>query len=170
MTQTCLPEAFQLDPKVFDFVLNVVSIEGKLGWHLHRAGSTYRQDVLLTRSSHEPVSTAVQKLAEAQTVLGLQLDRQIKAIDLGKPCCTLTSSDQATLGCFAPKCVTPHSKSDICAADAADRSSLVKQWAALIWQHRSLGATTSNLVSNAFAWTLSNVLHIDGSGYGLHTL
>ena len=82
--QSRLPEAFQLDPKAFDHVLNVVSIDGKLHWHMHEAASSYRQDVLLTRTSVDPVSTAVHKLEEALGVLGLQLNRQVKAIDLGK--------------------------------------------------------------------------------------
>ena len=82
--QSCLPEAFQLDPKAFDHVLNVVFIDGKLRWNMHTAASSYRQDVLLTRTSIDHVSTAVHKLEEALSVLGLQLSRQVKAIDLGK--------------------------------------------------------------------------------------
>lgn len=86
LLQEHLPETFQLDPKVFDSVLSVVAVEGKLRWHLHKAPSTYRQDVLLTRASQDAVSSAVQKLGEALTVLGLQLNGRLKAIDLGRPC------------------------------------------------------------------------------------
>ena len=76
--------AFQLDPRVFDYVLNVVTTEGGLRWRMHAAPLTYRQDVLLTRTSHDPVSTAVHKLEEALAVLGFRLDRHVKAIDLGE--------------------------------------------------------------------------------------
>ena len=82
--QSRLPESFQLDPKVFDFVLNAVLVKGKLRWHMHRAASSYRQDVLLTRCSPDPVSTAVHKLEEALGMFGVQLDAQAKAIDLGE--------------------------------------------------------------------------------------
>ena len=76
--------AFQLDPKVFDYVLNVATTEGGLRWRMHAAPPTFRQDVLLTRTSHGPVSTAVHKLEEAMALLGFRLDRHVKAIDLGE--------------------------------------------------------------------------------------
>lgn len=82
--QSRLPESFQLDPKVFDFVLNAVLVESKLRWHMHRAASSYRQDVLLTRTCPDPISTAVHKLEEALGILGVQLNTQAKAIDLGE--------------------------------------------------------------------------------------
>ena len=90
--QKQLPDTFELDPKVFDFVLNVMCSEGKLRWHMHSAPATYRQDVLLTRINDDHVSTAVHKLEEALEVLDFQLGRHVKAIDLGQsaPLCVPT--------------------------------------------------------------------------------
>lgn len=96
--QKQLPDTFELDPKVFGFVLHVICSEGKLRWHMHAAADTYRQDVLLTRMGGDHVSTAVHKLDEALDVLGFQLDRHVKAIDLGEsaqrpaPPCILPSA------------------------------------------------------------------------------
>ena len=78
-----MPETFRLDPKAFDYVLNVVTIEGALWWHVHKADSTYRQTVLLTQPSQQLVSSAVHKLEEAFEVFGYQLCPKHKAVDLG---------------------------------------------------------------------------------------
>lgn len=82
--QERLPNSFNLDPKYFDHVLNVVTIDGRLHWNVHEADSTYRQTVLLTQPSQREVSSAVHKLQEALAVLGHKLGCEEAAIDLGK--------------------------------------------------------------------------------------
>ena len=82
--QAKLPDAFSLDPKQFDHVLNVVTIDGKLQWAVHKADHTYRQTVLLTQPSHREVSSAAHKLHEALEVAGCRLSPGQTAIDLGK--------------------------------------------------------------------------------------
>lgn len=81
--QDKLPESFNLDPKYFDHVLNVVKIDGRFHWNVHAADSSYRQTVLLTQPSQREVSSAVHKLQEALAVLGHKLDSEQAAIDLG---------------------------------------------------------------------------------------
>ena len=82
--QEKLPENFNLDPKHFDHVLNVVRIDGTFHWNVHAADSSYRQTVLLTQPSQKEVSSAVHKLQEALAVLGHKLDSEQAAIDLGE--------------------------------------------------------------------------------------
>lgn len=82
--QERLPDTFNLDPKLFDHVLNVVTIDGRLHWNVHGADSSYRQTVLLTQASPREVSSAVHKLQEALTVLGHRLGCEQAAIDLGE--------------------------------------------------------------------------------------
>ena len=81
--QERLPITFELDPKQFDYVLNVVTIEDSLHWHLHPAEHNYRQTVLLTQPSNKGVSTAVHKLQEALDVVGYKLSCEQTALDLG---------------------------------------------------------------------------------------
>ena len=81
--QDRLPQSFNLDPKHFDHVLNVVEIDGKFHWNVQAADSSYRQTVLLTQPSQRGVSSAVHKLQEALAVLGHKLDSEQAAIDLG---------------------------------------------------------------------------------------
>ena len=91
--QERLPDSFNLDPKRFDHVLNVVTINGRLHWNVHEADDTYRETVLLTQPSQREVSSAVHKLQEALAVLGHKLGCEEAAIDLGK----ITLCDCASL-------------------------------------------------------------------------
>ncbi|KAL0032338.1 hypothetical protein WJX79_005830 [Trebouxia sp. C0005] len=78
-----LPEPFKLDPKGFQYVLNVVANEGTLLWNLHEADGTYRRTTLLTESPQKCVSSAVHKLEEALHVVGHHVGSNQRAIDLG---------------------------------------------------------------------------------------
>ncbi len=87
-----MPETFKLDPKAFQYVLNVVASEGNLLWNLHEADGTYRRTALLTEPPQKYVSSAVHKLEEALHVIGHRVGSDQRAIDLGGTCQHFTSS------------------------------------------------------------------------------
>ena len=86
-----MPETFKLDPKVFQYVLNVVATEGTLLWNLHEADGTYRRTALQTEPPQKCVSNAVHKLEEALHVVGHHAGANQRAIDLGGTCQHFTS-------------------------------------------------------------------------------
>ncbi len=86
-----MPEKFKLDPKDFQYVLNVVATEETLLWNLHEVDGTYRRTTLLTESPQKCVSSAVHKLEEALHVVGHHVGSNQRAIDLGGTCQHITS-------------------------------------------------------------------------------